>query len=140
MRLSGRDVFFLSGTDEHGQKVQASAALKGIPPQKFVDAVSQNFLDLSSLLNISIDQFIRTTQSNHKESVQFLWNVLVEKGYIYSGTYEGWYSVRDECFYMESELTKDGLAPTRMGGQGRIILFSVVGISRQATRILRAES
>jgi methionyl-tRNA synthetase len=112
MRLSGREVFFLSGTDEHGQKVQASAAAKGIPPQDFVNAVSQNFLDLSSLLNISIDQFIRTTQQNHKESVQFLWNVLVEKGYIYLGTYEGWYSVRDECFYMESELTKDGLAPT----------------------------
>lgn len=111
MRLSGREVFFLSGTDEHGQKVEKSAADKGVEPQEFVDSVSVNFRDLLDLLNISNDQFIRTTDANHKSAVQHLWKTLVDKGYIYLGTYEGWYSVRDECFYTESELV-DGKAPT----------------------------
>lgn len=111
MRLSGRDVFFLSGTDEHGQKVEQSAAKMNMPPQEFVDSVSVNFKDLLELLNISNDAFIRTTEDRHKKSVQYLWNVMVEKGYIYLGNYEGWYSVRDECFYNESELV-DGKAPT----------------------------
>jgi methionyl-tRNA synthetase len=111
MRLSGREVFFLSGTDEHGQKVEQSAAAKGVAPQDFVDSVSVNFRDLLELLNISNDQFIRTTDANHKAAVQHLWKTLVDKGYIYLGTYEGWYSVRDECFYTESELV-DGKAPT----------------------------
>jgi methionyl-tRNA synthetase len=111
MRLSGRDVFFLSGTDEHGQKVEQSAATKGMQPQDFVDQVSINFRDLLSLLNISNDRFIRTTDEYHKNAVQHLWNVLTEKGYIYLDTYSGWYSVRDECFYTESELI-DGKAPT----------------------------
>lgn len=70
MRLSGRDVFFLSGTDEHGQKVEQSAAAKNVDPQTFVDDVSQNFRDLLQLMNISNDKFIRTTQEDHKKSVQ----------------------------------------------------------------------
>jgi len=104
-------VFFLSGTDEHGQKVEQSAAKQGLDPQVFVDQVSQTFRDLLTLMNISNDEFIRTTSEEHKASVQHLWRVLVEKGYIYKGTYSGWYSVRDECFYNESELV-DGKAPT----------------------------
>lgn len=111
MRLSGREVFFLSGTDEHGQKVEQSAEKKGIPPQQFVDEVSVSFTELLDLLQISNDKFIRTTEEAHKESVQHLWKALVEKGYIYKGTYSGWYSVRDECFYNDSELI-DGKAPT----------------------------
>ena len=70
MRLSGRDVFFLSGTDEHGQKVEQSAANKGVDPQTFVDDSSVNFRQLLDLLNISVDEFIRTTQADHKASVQ----------------------------------------------------------------------
>ena len=70
MRLSGRDVFFLSGTDEHGQKVEQSAANKGVDPRAFVDDVSRNFRDLLELLHISNDQFIRTTEQSHKEAVQ----------------------------------------------------------------------
>jgi methionyl-tRNA synthetase len=70
MRLSGRQVFFLSGTDEHGQKVEQSAAAKNVHPQTFVDGVSQNFRDMLQLLNISNDKFIRTTQEDHKKSVQ----------------------------------------------------------------------
>lgn len=111
MRLSGREVFFLSGTDEHGQKVEASATKKGVSPQKFVDEVSVNFRELLDLLNISNDYFVRTTDQNHKETVQHLWKTLVDKGAIYLGNYEGWYSVRDECFYNDSELV-DGKAPT----------------------------
>jgi len=111
MRLSGREVFFLSGTDEHGQKVEQSAEKKGIPPQQFVDEVSVSFTDLLELLQITNDKFIRTTEKAHKESVQHMWKSLVEKGYIYKGTYSGWYSVRDECFYNDSEL-EDGKAPT----------------------------
>ncbi len=111
MRLSGREVFFLSGTDEHGQKVQDSAKERGMNPQDFVDEVSQTFCDLLSVMNISNDMFIRTTDERHKKSVQHLWQKLVENGVIYLGTYEGWYSVRDECYYNESELV-DGKAPT----------------------------
>jgi len=70
MRLAGREVFFLSGTDEHGQKVEQSAAAKNVDPQTFVDTVSVKFRDLLSLMNVSNDKFVRTTQPNHKESVQ----------------------------------------------------------------------
>mmetsp|Transcript_23687 Transcript_23687/g.36586 ORF Transcript_23687/g.36586 Transcript_23687/m.36586 type:complete len:575 (+) Transcript_23687:75-1799(+) len=111
MRLSGREVYFLSGTDEHGQKVETTAKNKGIDTQQFVDDVSTNFRELLDLMDISNDKFIRTTDDSHKEAVQHLWNTLVEKGAIYLGAYEGWYSVRDECYYTESELV-DGKAPT----------------------------
>ena len=111
MRLSGRPVCFVTGTDEHGQKVEQSAAKQNILPQDFVDTVSVNFRDLLSLLNIDNDVFIRTTQSDHKLAVQHIWKVLNDNGYIYKDNYEGWYSVRDECFYNESELV-DGKAPT----------------------------
>jgi len=111
MRLSGRDVFFLSGTDEHGQKVEESAKKKGVLPQDFVDEVSVSFRELLNILNISNDKFIRTTDKDHKEAVQHLWRKLVDNGSIYLGSYEGWYSVRDECYYTESELV-DGKAPT----------------------------
>jgi methionyl-tRNA synthetase len=114
-RLDGFDVMFLTGTDEHGQKVDASAAAKGIDPQTFTDQVSQNFRDLAVHMNYSNDDFIRTTEERHKKACQALWNTLVEKGEIYLGSYDGWYSVRDEAFYAEKELIeKDGqkLAPT----------------------------
>jgi len=112
MRHSGREVYFLSGTDEHGQKVEQTAKDKGYKdPLTFCNEVSASFQELLTLLNISNDEFIRTTQSNHKEAVQHLWKVLTEKNAIYLGSYEGWYSVRDECYYNESELI-DGKAPT----------------------------
>jgi len=91
--------------------VEAAAKLRGTTPQDWVDQNSVSFRKLLDIMNISNDQFIRTTDANHKSSVQKFWNALVENGYIYLGFYEGWYSVRDECFYTESELI-DGKAPT----------------------------
>lgn len=115
-RLDGFDVMFLTGTDEHGQKVEKSAEAAGVSPQDFCDKVSARFQDLAGAMNFSNDQFIRTTEERHKLSVQALWTRLMEKGYIYEDKYAGWYSVRDEAFYAEGELIKgeDGekLAPT----------------------------
>ena len=106
-RLDGYDVMFLSGTDEHGQKVAKSAAAAGVDPQAFTDKVSQNFRDLLKTLNISNDDFIRTTEERHKIACQALWNELLKRGEIYLGKYAGWYAVRDEAYYGEDEL-KDG--------------------------------
>ena len=115
-RLDGFDVMFLTGTDEHGQKIERSAEKAGVDPQAFCDQVSLKFKELTEAMNFSNDQFIRTTEERHKKSVQHLWKVLQEKGFIYEDRYSGWYSVRDEAFYAESELV-DGqggekLAPT----------------------------
>ncbi|HYG90984.1 MAG TPA: methionine--tRNA ligase [Azospirillum sp.] len=104
-RLDGFDVKFLTGTDEHGQKVEKSAQAAGIAPQAFTDRVSQNFRDLVGLMNYSSDDFIRTTEPRHVKSVQALWKRLQDAGEIYPGSYAGWYSVRDEAFYGEDELT-----------------------------------
>ncbi|MCC2647117.1 MAG: metG [Rickettsiaceae bacterium] len=112
MRLDGREVKFLTGTDEHGQKVEKSAEKAGLSPQAFTDKVSLRFRELFTTMNISNDDFIRTTEVRHKIAAQSLWNKLIESGNIYLGKYAGWYSVRDEAFYNESELTEDGLAPT----------------------------
>ncbi len=111
MRLKGNEVYFLTGTDEHGQKVEKAAENKGLNPQSFTDEVSETFKSLSNLLNLSNNDFIRTTEERHKKGVLALWNKLLEKGYIYLGNYAGWYSVRDETFYLEKDLI-DGKAPT----------------------------
>jgi methionyl-tRNA synthetase len=103
-RLSGREVFFLTGTDEHGQKVAKSASDAGIDPQAFTDKVSKNFRDLATAMNYSHDQFIRTTEPRHLKASQVLWEKLVANGHIYLGKYAGWYAVRDEAYYDESEL------------------------------------
>jgi len=105
MRLDGRQVKFLTGTDEHGQKVEKSARAAGMDPQAFTDKVSQQFRDLARVLNFSNDDFIRTTEPRHARSCQALWRALADRGHIYLGTYAGWYAVRDEAFYAESEIT-----------------------------------
>ena len=110
-RLDGKNVKFLTGTDEHGQKVEEAANKAGIDPQSFTDSVSQNFQDLAVRMNFSNDEFIRTTSARHKATCQKLWNILIEKGHIYLGKYAGWYSVRDEAYYTETEIV-DGKAPT----------------------------
>ncbi len=115
-RLDGFDVFFLTGTDEHGQKVEKAAADKGLDPQTFTDRVSQTFRDLAVTMKTSNDDFIRTTEPRHTKGVQVLWQRLLEAGEIYLDHYEGWYAVRDEAFYDEKELqtAADGskLAPS----------------------------
>ncbi|MBS0185742.1 MAG: methionine--tRNA ligase [Proteobacteria bacterium] len=110
-RLDGYDVKFLTGTDEHGQKVEKSAKDAGLSPQAFVDKIAENFKKMVSFCNISSDDFIRTSEERHVKGVSHLWEELVKKGYIYLGSYKGWYSIRDEAFYAESEI-KDGKAPT----------------------------
>jgi methionyl-tRNA synthetase len=104
-RLDGYRVHFLTGTDEHGQKVEKAAAQAGMDPQAFTDKVSQNFRDLAKAMNISNDDFIRTTEARHKQASQAIWKALERNGDIYLGKYAGWYAVRDEAFYGEGELT-----------------------------------
>ena len=104
MRLDGRRVKFLTGTDEHGQKVEQSARLAGISPQQFSDRISGAFRDMTRLLDISNDDFIRTTEPRHARGVQALWQELERRGEIYLGRFAGWYSIRDEAFYDEGEL------------------------------------
>ncbi|HLJ64224.1 MAG TPA: methionine--tRNA ligase, partial [Stellaceae bacterium] len=111
MRLDGKRVKFLTGTDEHGQKIAKSAALAGLDPKTFCDRVSQNFRDMTRLMNLSNDDFIRTTEPRHVAATQALWLELEKRGQIYLGRFQGWYSVRDEAFYEESELV-NGKAPT----------------------------
>jgi methionyl-tRNA synthetase len=111
MRLDGRTVHLLTGTDEHGQKVEKAAQSKGVDPQTFTAEVSQRFRALARVMGYSQDDFIRTTEQRHKRAVQALWQRLVASGDIYLGKYAGWYSVRDEAFYAESELV-GGNAPT----------------------------
>jgi methionyl-tRNA synthetase len=103
-RLDGHEVKFLTGTDEHGQKVEKSAQAAGMDPQAFTDRVSQNFRDLADVMNYSNDDFIRTTEERHTRACQALWKTLQDKGEIYLGSYAGWYAVRDEAFYGEDEL------------------------------------
>ena len=105
MRLDGRDVMFLTGTDEHGQKVEKSAALAGVAPKEYTDMVSQKFRDLVKAMDFSNDDFIRTTEPRHIRSCQALWLRMKERGEIYLGKYSGWYAVRDEAYYDEEELT-----------------------------------
>jgi len=105
-KLKGQDTFFLTGTDEHGQKVEKASLAQKIDTQKFVDEMSQNFRDLIPYLGCEIDDFIRTTENRHKSAAQHLWNKLKDNNQIYLSNYEGWYSIRDEAFYLESELTK----------------------------------
>ncbi len=111
MRLDGMEVKFLTGTDEHGQKVEKSAKAAGVPPQAFTDEVSEHFREMASILNLTNDDFIRTTEPRHKAAAQEMWKRLEASGDIYLGGYAGWYATRDEAFYQESELV-DGKAPT----------------------------
>ena len=97
-RLLGDDTFFLTGTDEHGQKVQRSAANAGIPPQQFTDEVSATFRNLWKRMGITNDDFIRTTEERHKRGVQHLWRLLENRGFIYLSTYTGQYSIGEEMF------------------------------------------
>ncbi len=116
-RIQGHKVFFLTGTDEHGQKIQRAAEKKGMKPKAFCDEISKTFFDLSKTLNLSNDDFIRTTEERHKKSVENLWNILEKKNEIYLSKYSGWYSVSDEAYYSEDEIeTKDNKKISKISG------------------------
>ncbi len=119
MRLDGCQVKFLTGTDEHGQKIEKSAGAAGMDPQAFTDKVSQNFRELARAMNFSNDDFIRTTEPRHIRSCQELWRRLRANNQIYLGSYAGWYAVADEAFYDESDLTigPDGKRITASGAE-----------------------
>ena len=105
-RIDGFNVHFLTGTDEHGLKIQRAAESKNIEPQIFCDEISQTFRNLSNTLNLSNTDFIRTTEDRHKKTVQYLWSQLEKNGDIYLSKYSGWYSVSDEAFYTEEEISE----------------------------------
>ena len=106
-RLDGFKVEFLTGTDEHGLKIQRAAEEKGVDPKKFCDEISKTFRNLSNTLNLSNTDFIRTTEERHIKSVQNLWKILVKKNQIYLSKYSGWYSVSDEAFYNDDEIKEE---------------------------------
>ena len=103
-RIDGYHVYFLTGTDEHGLKIQRAAEKKGVEPLKFCDEISKTFKDLSKTLNLTNNDFIRTTEPRHKKSVQYLWQELKKNDDIYLSKYSGWYSVSDEAFYNDEEI------------------------------------
>lgn len=116
-RLDGMDVFFLTGTDEHGQKMQQTARAEGISPEELAQRNSDQFREMGKLLNASNDDFIRTTEERHHETSRNIWNLMADSGDIYKDSYAGWYSVRDEAYYGEdeTEMRTDGV---RYGPQG----------------------
>ncbi|MGV1954759.1 methionine--tRNA ligase [Agrobacterium sp. 22-214-1] len=116
-RLDGMDVFFLTGTDEHGQKMQQTARAEGISPEELAERNSDQFRAMGKLLNASNDDFIRTTEERHHETSRNIWNLMADSGDIYKDSYAGWYSVRDEAYYAEdeTEVRADGV---RYGPQG----------------------
>jgi methionyl-tRNA synthetase len=103
-RLDGYDVMFLTGTDEHGEKVAKTAEKNGMSPKAFADQNAAHFRAMTTTLNISNDDFIRTTEERHYKASQTIWNKLQEKGDIYLGKYEGWYSIREEAYFAEDEI------------------------------------
>ena len=106
-RIDGFQVHFLTGTDEHGLKIQRAAEKEGMDTLKFCDTISQTFKDLSKTLNLTNTDFIRTTEKRHLKSVQYLWNELEKNDDIYLSKYSGWYSVSDEAFYNEDEIEEN---------------------------------
>ncbi len=107
-RICGYNVFFLTGTDEHGQKILKASENANLEPLAFCDLISKNFQNLSKTLNLTNDDFIRTTEKRHFDSVRALWKILEQNDEIYLSKYSGWYSVSDEAFYSDDEVqTKD---------------------------------
>ena len=106
-RMNGYDVALVTGLDEHGQKVADTAADHGKTPQEWCDSMEPAFRDAWDLLDITYTDFVRTTEPRHARSVQKFWTDLYDKGYLYKGTYEGWYCVHEETYYAESDLEKN---------------------------------
>jgi methionyl-tRNA synthetase len=123
-RMMGRDVFFQTGTDEHGLKMDQAARAKGIEPRALADEMSSYFKQMNDVLNISYDRFIRTSEPAHHRASQAIWQAMEANGDLYLGRYEGWYSVRDEAFYDEKELI-DGEGGAKLSPQGTPVEWTV---------------
>ena len=123
-RLDGRDVFFMTGTDEHGLKIAQAARAAGVSPREYVDAMIPHYHAMEAALNVSYDRFIRTTEPAHYVAVQDLWRRMAANGDIYLDRYEGWYSVRDEAYYDESELV-EGEGGAKLSPQGTPVEWTV---------------
>jgi methionyl-tRNA synthetase len=123
-RMRGRDVFFLTGTDEHGLKMAQTARERGVGPAEFAAEMSGYFREMDEKLDISFDRFIRTTEPEHHKASRAIWQAMAERGDLYLGRYEGWYSVRDEAYYDEKELvTAD--SGERLSPQGTEVEWTV---------------
>ena len=123
-RMMGRDVFFQTGTDEHGLKMAQTARARGVKPQELADEMSAYFKEMCDRLNVSYDRFIRTSEPEHHSASQALWQAMEANGDLYLDRYEGWYSVRDEAFYDEKELT-DGEGGVKLSPQGTPVEWTV---------------
>ena len=123
-RLRGRDVFFMTGTDEHGLKMAQTARERGVEPAELAAQMSSLFRAMDERLNISFDRFIRTTEPAHHRASRAIWQAMADRGDIYLGRYEGWYSVRDEAYYDEKELvTAD--SGEKLSPQGTLVEWTV---------------
>jgi methionyl-tRNA synthetase len=123
-RMRGRDVFFMTGTDEHGLKMAQTAKARGVTPGELANEMSAYFREMDDALNISFDRFIRTTEPDHYAASQAIWRAMQANGDIYLGRYEGWYSVRDEAFYGEDELV-EGEGGQKLSPQGTPVEWTV---------------
>ena len=142
-RLDGFDVRFLTGTDEHGLKMQQTAVAEGLTPLALADRNSARFRDMMTALNISYDDYIRTTEPRHKRACQALWSAIEKNGDIYLDKYAGWYSVRQEAYFDEAETDRRGRwhSPRAAGLAGRVdrggdLFLPPVGLSGQVARPL----
>jgi len=123
-RMMGRDVFFQTGTDEHGLKMDQAARARGLTPRALADEMAGYFKDMDDALGISYDRFIRTSEDAHHSASQAIWRAMEANGDLYLGRYEGWYSVRDEAFYDEKELT-EGESGEKLSPQGTPVEWTV---------------
>ncbi|MBP6030631.1 MAG: methionine--tRNA ligase [Sphingobium sp.] len=123
-RMSGRDVFFQTGTDEHGLKMAQAARGRDVSPQHLADEMSSCFKDMCNKLNVSYDRFIRTTEPAHHHASQAIWQAMEANDDLYLDRYEGWYSVRDEAFYDKKELT-EGEGGAKLSPQGTPVEWTV---------------
>ena len=123
-RAQGRDVRFMTGTDEHGLKMAQAARAEGVEPAIYAHKMSQLFQDMCDVLEVSYDRFIRTSDPEHHRASQAIWSAMAERGDLYLGRYEGWYSVRDEAFYDDNELT-DGEGDEKLSPQGTPVEWTV---------------
>jgi methionyl-tRNA synthetase len=123
-RMMGRDVFFQTGTDEHGLKMAQAARARDMEPRALADEMSSYFKTMNDSLNISYDRFIRTSEPDHHRASQAIWQAMEANGDLYLGRYEGWYSVRDEAFYDEKELV-EGERGDKLSPQGTPVEWTV---------------